>query len=338
MIKEVTNRERKSFDKLAGHPLQSFEWGEFREKTGAEILRLGRTKRRRLVETAQVTIHKIPHLPWKIGYWPKGVMPSKEMVEEVKKQARKRGALMVKLEPNVVRGQTSELRIQRMRKQFGLVKGRALFTRWSFWLDLSKTEEELLTGMKQKTRYNTRLAEKKGVAIVEDNSEAAFNEYWFLTEETTKRQGFYSHTRKYHQLMFETLVSTEIAHLFKAVYQGKTLVTWIVFVFNGVLYYPYGASTREDRDVFASNLMMWEMIKYGKKNDCRLFDMWGSPGPNPKPSDPWAGFHRFKEGYGAKLVEFVGTYDLVTNPLLYWPYRVGEEIRWIILRLLAKFK
>lgn len=338
MVREVTEREKKNFNKLAAHPLQSWEWGEFREKTGVQVLRLGRYEKRKLIETVQVTLHKIPHLPWKIGYWPKGAMPSKEVAESVKKEVRKWGVIMVKLEPNIIRDQKSDIRIQHLKRQFGLVEGRLLFTKWSFWLDLTKSEEEILAGMKQKTRYNTRLAEKKGVKIVEDNSKEAFDEYWWLTRETMKRQGFYAHTQKYHQLMFETLMPSGIAHLFKAIYQGKTLVTWIVFVLNDILYYPYGASTREDRDVFASNFMMWEMIKFGKKNGCRLFDMWGSPGPSPKPSDPWAGFHRFKEGYGAKLVEFVGTYDMVVNPLLYWPYRLGEELRWSILKLLAKIQ
>lgn len=338
MVREVTEREKKNFNKLAAHPLQTWEWGSFREKTGVMLARLGRYQKGKLVETAQVTFHRIPYLPWKVGYWPKGIMPSGEIAEAVKKEARNQRAVMVKLEPNEIRDQDSEFRIQRLRKQFGIVSGRPLFTRWSFWLDLTKTEDELLAGMKQKTRYNTRLAEKKGVRVVEDNSKEAFDEYWRLTEETTKRQAFYAHTKKYHQSMFDTLAPTGMAHLFKAIYQGRTLATWIVFILNGILYYPYGASTREDREVFASNLMMWEIIKFGKKNGCKLFDMWGSPGPAPKPSDPWAGFHRFKEGYGARLVEFVGTYDLVVNPILYWPYRLGEEIRWIILKFLAKFR
>lgn len=337
MIKEVSFRERKSFDKLAAHPLQSWAWGEFREKTGVTVIRLGRYQKNKLVETAQVTVHLIPHFPWKIGYWPKGVIPSKLMVEAVKRELRKRKSLMVKLEPNEVRSRKSEVRIRELKKGFGLIGGRPLFTRWSFWLDLSKSESELLALMKQKTRYNTRLAEKKGVVISEDNSQEAFEEYWKLTEETTKRQGFYAHTKKYHSLMFDTLQPAGIAHLFKAEHEGKILVTWIVFVLNGVMYYPYGASTRDDRNVFGSNLLMWEVIKFGKKNNCRLFDMWGSPGQNPKPSDPWAGFHRFKEGYGAKLVEFIGTYDLVINPVLYYPYRLGEEIRWFFLRLVRKF-
>lgn len=335
MVREVNGREKRTFDKLAVHPLQSWAWGEFREKTGATVLRLGRYEKGKLVESAQVTLHKIPHLPWKIGYWPKGSWPTSQMIEAVKHEAKKRKVVMVKLEPNVLAEERKGL-IERYKRSFGLVTGRPLFTRWSFWLDLSKSEDELLAGMKQKTRYNVRLAERKGVKISEDNSKEAFEEYWQLTQETMKRQGFYAHTKKYHQTMFETLVPDGMAHLFKATYEGKTLASWIIFVLNGVIYYPYGASTREDREVFASNLMMWEVIKYGKKNRCTLFDMWGSPGPNPKPSDPWGGFHRFKEGYGAKLMEFIGTYDLVINPLLYWPYRWGEEVRWFFLKLKAK--
>ena len=342
MIKEVSVKERKNFDRLAAHPLQSWAWGEFREKTGVAVIRLGRYQKSKLIETAQVTVHPIPHLPWKIGYWPKGVVPSRLIVEAVKKELRKRNAIMVKLEPNEVKNPSfakaseGRSRIQGFGGRLGLVRGRPLFTRWSFWLDLTKSETELLTGMKQKTRYNTRLAEKKGVTILEDNSPEAFEEYWKLTEETTKRQGFYAHTKKYHQQMFSTLRPAGMAHLFMAKHEGKTLAAWIVFILNGILYYPYGASTRDDRNVFGSNLLMWEVIKFGKRNGCKLFDMWGSPGPSPKSSDPWAGFHRFKEGYGAKLVEFVGTYDLVINPVLYYPYRFGEEVRWFFLRLLRR--
>lgn len=336
MIKEVGIRQRRSFDKLAAQPLQSWAWGEFREKTGVTVLRLGRYQKGRLVETAQVTIHPIPHLPWKIGYWPKGVVPSKLMVEAIKKELRKRSAIMVKLEPNIL-AKDGALKMANFKGRLGMVKGRPLFTRWSFWLDLTKSESELLAGMKQKTRYNTRLAEKKGVRVYEDNSQAAFEEYWKLTEETTKRQGFYAHTKNYHQLMFATLQPAGIAHLFKAEHEGKILAIWIIFILNEIMYYPYGASTRDEKNVFGSNLLMWEVIKFGKKNGCKLFDLWGSPGPNPKPTDRWFGFHRFKEGYGAKLVEFVGTYDLVINPLLYYPYRLGEEIRWFFLRLMRKF-
>lgn len=331
MISELKISWKKKFDELAVHPLQSFEWGEFREKLGQKVTRLMDDS-----QIAQVTWHKIPHLPWTIGYWPKGVIPSAGMIKEISKEAKDQKAIMVKLEPNVIRDQSSESRVRNLESKFYLVKGRALFTKWSFWWDLSKSEPELLSEMKSKTRYNTRLAEKKGVEIVEDNSLETFEEYWRLMEETTKRQGFFAHTKKYHQKMFETLCNGGIGHLFRATHEGKNLAIWMVFLLNGVLYYPYGASTRDDKNVFASNLMMWEVAKWGKRNGAKLFDLWGSPGPDPKPSDKWIGFHKFKEGYGAKLVEFVGTYDLIINPVLYWLYRAGEEVRWIILRFWRK--
>jgi lipid II:glycine glycyltransferase (peptidoglycan interpeptide bridge formation enzyme) len=85
----------------------------------------------------------------------------------------------------------------------------------------------------------------------------------------------------------------------------------------------------------ASNLMMWEVMRYGKKQGCRLFDMWGSLGPEPDTKDPWYGFHKFKQGYGSELVEFLGTYDLVITPLLYNLYGITDAVRWAGLKLLA---
>jgi len=122
------------------------------------------------------------------------------------------------------------------------------------------------------------------------------------------------------------------AHLFKAMYKEKVLSAWIVFILDGVLYYPYGASSREHRELMANNLLAWEVIMFGKKKGCKKFDMWGSLGENPDKNDPWYGFHKFKEGYGGELVEFVGSWDLVVRPVLYWLYRLGEEIRWMFLR------
>ena len=60
-IKEVAEKDKQSFNKLALHPLQSWEWGEFREKTGVKVIRLGRYDDNKLTETAQITLHSIPH-------------------------------------------------------------------------------------------------------------------------------------------------------------------------------------------------------------------------------------------------------------------------------------
>jgi lipid II:glycine glycyltransferase (peptidoglycan interpeptide bridge formation enzyme) len=100
-----------------------------------------------------------------------------------------------------------------------------------------------------------------------------------------------------------------------------------------MLYYPYGASSSRFKNIMASNLMMWEAIRFGKKHGATLFDMWGSLGPNPSISDPWYGFHRFKQGYNPRLIEFIGSFDLVINPKLYKLYNLVHKAREIFLKL-----
>ena len=115
-----------------------------------------------------------------------------------------------------------------------------------------------------KTRYNIRLAQKHEVEVKIDNSDKAFEKYLELTTETNKRQGFYSHSPKYHRLMWAHL-KDKIAHLLTATYKGEVISTWVLFTHDGFLYYPYGASTDKYKEVMANNLMMWEAIKFGKK-------------------------------------------------------------------------
>lgn len=337
VIREAKNSDKNIFDKVARHPLQSWQWGEFRKLTGVGLSRLIQIKDRKTKEVFQITWHKIPKTKLFVGYCPKSSIPDLEALAAINESAKKKGGILVKFEPNIENSKKQD-ELKKIKTNFDFVEGKPLFTKYTFQLDISGSEESLLKGMHQKTRYNLRLAEKKGVKIVEDNSENGFEEYWKLTEETTKRQKFYAHTKNYHKKMWETMIKNGDGHLLKAVYDGRTLTTWVLFVLNGVLYYPYGASSSENREVMASNLMMWEAIKLGKKFGCKMFDMWGSLGPEPDTSDPWYGFHRFKQGYGGTLVEFVGSFDLVVNPSLYRLYNLADKGRWFLLKLLARLR
>lgn len=329
IVREVLEEEKKQFNGVATHPLQSWEWGEFRQKTGIRVVRLGAFEENKLMAGYQLTLHPLPVINYNILYFPKGPMPDKIMLNALKKIGVQEKAILIKMEPNIVANQN----VKKFLLENGCQEGQPLFTKHTFILDLTKPEDQLLVEMKPKTRYNIRLAQKHRVEVSEDSSPAAFETYLKLMTETTKRQGFYAHTPDYHRKMWESLNPAGIAHLFKATYQGQILATYIFFIFNKVLYYPYGASTREHREVMPTYALFWEAIKFGKKLGCRSFDMWGTPGPNPKPSDPWFGFHRFKEGFGAKLVEFVGTYDLVINHQLYPLYNLANSLRWKLLRL-----
>ncbi len=326
------------FNKLACHPLQSWEWGEFRKTTGVLVHRFVDYSYKPQVQVYTMTQHKIPSTPYSIGYVPKSNLPSKKFLDFLYNFSRKNNIISVKFEPNVERLKAASyihndsLTIE----NHSLKKApRPLFTNFTFEIDLTKSEEELLSQMKSKTRYNMRLAQKKGVAVVHDNSDTMFETYLKLQRETTKRQKFYAHNDSYHRRLWSNLKISGIPHILAAKYQKEVIVTWMLFLFNDVLYYPYGGSSDKHRNVMASNLILWEAALWGKKQKAKTFDLWGALGSNPDVKDPFYGFHRFKEGYGGRLVEFIGSYDFVINPLLYTIYTHAEDIRWFILKQLA---
>lgn len=343
-IIDITDNQREKYNSLITHPLQSYEWGEFRKKTGVSVIRKGIEKNGKLSEVFTMTVHPIPKTSFKIGYLPKGTLPTPELLDALKTIGTEYNCIFIQLEPNITVGDGKSKMGNLILKSTPSLRPshHPLFTRFTFTLDLTASEDELLAQMHQKTRYNIRVATKKGVIVQEDNSPAAFKEYLRLTDETTKRQQFYAHTHKYHTLQWQTLphetsTHTLSAHLLTATFEKETLVSWIVFVLNGTLYYPYGASSTAHKDKMASNLMMWEAIKFGRKMGCTMFDMWGALGPDPDPQDPWYGFHRFKQNYGATHVEFLGSYDYVLNPIMYKLYQGMDVLRWTLLRLKKKF-
>jgi lipid II:glycine glycyltransferase (peptidoglycan interpeptide bridge formation enzyme) len=327
IVREVLPEEKDNFNQLATHPLQSWAWGEFKEKTGVKVIRLGAFEKEKLKASYQITVHPLPKVNYNILYFPKGPLPDKVMLEALKKLGEKEKAVFIKMEPNI--RENSD--VEKFLLENGCQKGKSLFTPYSFQMDLRQSEEQILAGMKPKTRYNIKIAQKHGVEITEDNSPEAFEHYLRLTRETTQRQKFYAHTEKYHRQMWEAINESKMAHLFLAKYQNQVLAAYIFFIFNNILYYPFGASTRENQNVMAIYSLMWEAIKFGKKSNCQTFDMWGALNPDPNPNDPWFGFHHFKEGFGGELVKFIGTYDLVINPPLYQLFNLANKFRWLFL-------
>ena len=327
-IREVAPVEQKRWDAIVTHPLQSWDWGDFRVAMGINVVRLGEFEHNSLIQGWQITFHKIPYLPYTVGYFPKGPPPSEQMLRELIKLGKQKNAISIQLEPDMLAEESLETSCIHLLQP----AHHPLFTKYTFVLDLTKTEEELLTSFHPKTRYNIRVAQKHGVTITEDSSDNAFASYLALSNETTRRQKFYAHNILYHKTMWKILKDAGIAHLFIATYQKEILSAWIVFVWKDTVYYPYGASSRSHREVMAQNLMLWEIARWAKKKGLFYFDLWGAMGPNPDTNDPWYGFHKFKEGYRPNPVEFIGSFDLIINPLLYKLYTSADSIRWFFLK------
>lgn len=325
----TTNPQQEQYDRLVSHPIQSWAWGSFRQKMGVSLTRF-------IINNefaGQVFFYKVPHLSLTIGHCPKINFINPPLLDYLLLLNQEKKAIFTKIEPQIISSPKAVNQLSALKK---IRPSREIFSRYTMIIDLTQTEEELLAGFTPKTRYNLRLAQKKGVKVRENNSNSAFEIYWQLTKQTTARQGFYAHNKEYHQKMWQTMSQAGLAHLFQAEYQQKIIASWILFKFKNTLYYPYGASSREYRNIAASNLLMWEAIRFGKNTNCHSFDLWGTSGPNPKESDSWYGFHRFKSGYNPKIVKLIGAYDLVTSPNFYRLYRSADRARQWWLKLKTK--
>lgn len=330
----VSDAEHKQWNTIASHPLQSFEWGQFRRAMGTDVVRIGLYRKNTLISGWQMTFHTIPFTRYTIGYLPKGPTLSEEMVASLIDIGKKKHAIFIQLEPDLPFNDATH---HEYLHHFFLSRSpRPLFTQYTFEIDCQQNEETLFTSFHSKTRYNIKLAKRHGVHIEEQSTEKGFEIFERLSDETTKRQGFYAHNHRYHRTLWNILNPSGIAKIFTASYNGNVVAAWMIFIWKSAMYYPYGASSREHREVMAPNLLLWELTLWAKKHAIKTFDLWGALGPNPDPKDPWYGFHKFKLGYAPKLIEFIGSYDLVLHPSFYRIFILLNSLRWTILSFRKK--
>lgn len=321
-IKTLDNAfDKKVYNSAAKHPLQSWEWGEARSEMGIDVLRVGVFEGDELQDVFQCTFHALPYTSLTVGYLPKSSMPTEQVLNYLREEGKKRNALFIKIEPDVQKKKFKETVPSTLRES-----PHPLFPKWTQVLDISKSEKDLLTEMKSKTRYNIRLAERKGVKVDEVTNDEGFQQFSKLYFETTARQKYHGHTPGYHKIVFSHL-KDGISHILLASYKDEPLAAYHLFHWNDTLYYPYGGSSDKHRNLMATNLIMWEAIRLGKRLGANKFDMWGSLPQNYDRSKPWSGFTRFKEGYGTEFVEFIGSYDLVINSPLYSLFNIILSIR-----------
>lgn len=338
-LKLIQKGQKNQYETKVSHVIQSWEWGEFREKLGLPLKRYGIYKNGRVDQAFQLTFHKIPFLPFSVGYLPKGPFPGKELAEALKKIGREEKCAFIKVEPDVQIPNTKYQVPSTFQKS-----PKPLFTKYNYVLDLTKSEEQLLKDMHQKTRYNIKVAQKNKVWVEERTDDEGFEIYLKLYFDTCKRQNYHGHNEKYHRLVWKTLKKANMARILITFYQLPStsyplpLTAWMLLNFKDTLYYPYGGSSEQHRNVMSSTLLAWEAIKLGKRLGLKKFDLWGALGPGAKKNDPWQGFTRFKSGLGGELVEYMGTYDLVLNYPVYFLFTLIDKAMWLKILLLKFIK
>jgi lipid II:glycine glycyltransferase (peptidoglycan interpeptide bridge formation enzyme) len=191
--------------------------------------------------------------------------------------------------------------------------------------DIRGSEQEILARMKQKTRYNIRLAEKKGVTVRAWTDIESFHKMMLLTG---SRDGFGVHSLEYYRRAYDLLHPNQMGELLLAEYDTKPLAALFVARSGTRAYYLYGASTDEERNRMPAYLLQWEAMKWARAHGAEEYDLWGVPDEDEatleanfeKRHDGLWGVYRFKRGFGGQLRRAAQAMDRVYNPFLYWVY------------------
>ncbi len=295
---------------MTQHLVQSPEWGDFKSEFGTPAIRVG---------NVQYTKHKLPFTNFYYAYCPK-VNPFEIQWGELTNSLKLNNCFTINFDVPYVQKDSpqAEEAVKIFRSQENVKPSpKNTFTKYNIILDISKPEEALLMGMHTKHRYNARKSEKEGVKVRKGQIHKDFEIFYELLEETGKRQKFLNHPKEYYKKIWEMFYPKQIAHLLIAEYQNKPLASWMLFTHQNTLYYPYGGSSNENRNLFASNLIGWEAIKLGKAYGCTKFDMWGACADPTDQTDPEWGFTNFKLRFGGTHIEYMDSYDYILNPTVY---------------------
>lgn len=205
-------------------------------------------------------------------------------------------------------------------------------------LDLSLSEEEILQGMKSKTRYNIRLAKKKGVEIIE-TGEQGLNDWYDLYRMTAARDKISIHSLKYYHQVFK--LAQEYGNrgldlkLYLAYHEEELLAGNIVAFHGKGATYLYGATSNRKRNLMPAYALQWQAIREARQRGCRSYDLFGIP-PADNPDHPMHGLYRFKTGFGGTIIHRPGCWDYPRRPLLYKGFRIAEGLRRYYYKVLRK--
>lgn len=203
-------------------------------------------------------------------------------------------------------------------------------------LSLDKTEEELLSAMKPKWRYNIRLAEKKGVTVRAAGAES-IDSFYKVFMETAARDRIAVHGKDYYKSLLE--LSADGAHvkttLYIAEHEGETLAGIITLFTDTEAVYLYGASSDNKRNLMPAYLLQWTAIQDAKKFGSKVYDFYGIP-PTDDEHHPMHGLYRFKTGFGGTVVHRAGSFDMPVKPVLYAFYILLEKLRAFYFKKIRK--
>jgi lipid II:glycine glycyltransferase (peptidoglycan interpeptide bridge formation enzyme) len=330
------------------HFLQTWEWAHVKEKYGWKPMPfIWRESSGNIIAAAMILKRQILNRGFaariSILYAPKGPLLNwdnealrSRVLNDLQSFAKEQGAIFFKMDPDVVLGRgvpqsegdvidkTGQVVVSElMHRGWGYSSDQIQFKN-TVLIDLSPTEDEMLARMKQKTRYNVRLAEKKGVTVRVGTLDDLTMLYKMYAE-TSVRDGFVIRDEKYYKMVWEIFMrSADFSGQPSAVpliaeVNDEPVAAIFLFIFAGRAYYVYGMSRDAHREKMPTYLLQWEAMKHAKANGCMTYDLWGAPDEFNESDSMW-GVYRFKEGLGGEVIRTLGAWDYASNKLFYKLY------------------
>lgn len=329
------------------HLLQTAAWGELKSAFGWNVVRLitsdsGSSYQQRV--GVQILIYSLP-LGYSLAYIPKGPVFDgffeKDLEytgltwDRVDDVCRENRSIFLIVEPDIQfqPGKDHTLTNKMISIPEGFIRGDLnIQPKQTIIVDIQAPEQEILQRMKQKTRYNIRLASKKGVRV---RPSEEFKAFYDLIIVTGNRDEFGVHSEEYYRTAYELFHSQGKCELLMAYFEGRPIAGIMVFAAGNRAWYLYGASSNEHRHRMPNYLLQWEAIKWARAQGCMSYDLWGVPDESEsilesqftKRSDGLWGVYRFKRGFGGELVRSPDPWDRVYSPIMYRILRAVYRIR-----------
>lgn len=324
------------------HILQTCEWADVKAAVGWRALPLlWRGERGEVLAAAMVLQRPLQIGPFSpnlsVMYTPRGPLLDwdsdalrSQVLDDLQRLARQSGAIFIKIDPEVVlgygipgsQGASSDLvgvkALEDLRRRGWLYSDEQVQFRNTVVLDLRGLEADWLSRMKQKTRYNLRLAERKGVTV-RHGSAADFGLLYRMYAETALRDGFTIRPANYYQKVWDTFTRAGMCFPLVAEVEGEPVAGLVLFVYAQRAWYLYGMSREIHRDRMPNYLLQWEAMRIAKEKGALSYDLWGAPDVFDENDSMW-GVFRFKEGLGGEVICTIGAYDFPCRPTFFRLY------------------
>ena len=322
------------------HLLQTSKWGKLKSEFGWESTHVVDGS-----VGAQILFRKLSF--FSIAYIPKGPIGDgwNNLIPVIHAECKKRKTILLMIEPDL--WEVEDDKIQPFLALQGLKDFQAgeypVQPRRTIVIDINKTDAQLLSAMKQKTRYNIHLAEKRGIQVKMSADLACFNQ---LMQVTGNRDNFAVHHPGYYEAAFKLFEPDGNCALMIAEFKGEPLAGLLVFRNGDRAFYFYGASSDHYREFMPAYLLQWEAIQWAKRQGCRTYDLWGVPDEDEKVLEAnftsndqglW-GVYRFKRGFGGTVKRSIGSFEYEYIPTVCRLYRYLRLKRGLREQCLAGIK